>query len=311
MPNYVTNILNFEGDSEDIQKCLNSIKGIANKKYPEPHDYEVAIDFDKIIPQPESLNITSGTQTDRAVAILKNDVATFQNMLSWGWVKELNLTNVESVKNYLISIISEEAMEDGRKAIKNLEDYGYQDWYGWRTANWGTKWNACDIEKITPTSIKFDTAWSSPFPVMLKLSEMFPTLTLQVFYADEDIGSNCGSYTLNAGALISEYNPEGYEAMKFAYKTKGYDENVAIEYFGWIPLEELPKLKEDLVNHMNENSVELQKNIVDELIGKIQIFDNSKLDSETRVKFLIDTFVENELYEAAQFVKEKENIQVN
>jgi len=47
--------------------------------------------------------------------------------------------------------------------------------------------------------LEFETAWSTPEPVIIELSDMYPDITFIVEYADEDIGSNCGRYTLKGG----------------------------------------------------------------------------------------------------------------
>lgn len=69
--------------------------------------------------------------------------------------------------------------------------YGFDNWYDWRWENWGTKWDACDVEDESESddelAIKFDTAWSFPTPVVVKLSQMFPTLTF-TYDAEEESG---------------------------------------------------------------------------------------------------------------------------
>ena len=61
MPNHITNILKFEGDSEQVHAMLDKIKsdelGFGS------------IDFNKIIPMPESLNIEAGSRTDEALYV--------------------------------------------------------------------------------------------------------------------------------------------------------------------------------------------------------------------------------------------------
>ena len=51
---------------------------------------------------------------------------------------------------------------------KNIEQFGYASWYEWAHDNWGTKWDACEVDVLeqTDNSIKltFDTAWSPPIP---------------------------------------------------------------------------------------------------------------------------------------------------
>lgn len=48
----------------------------------------------------------------------------------------------------------------------NKAKYGYRHWYEWRLANWGTKWEACEVQFIDENEeyvqIRFDTAWSPP-----------------------------------------------------------------------------------------------------------------------------------------------------
>ena len=58
MPNHITNILKFKGDSEQVHALHDKIKS-------DELGYG-SIDFNKIIPLPESLNIEAGSRTDEA-----------------------------------------------------------------------------------------------------------------------------------------------------------------------------------------------------------------------------------------------------
>lgn len=300
MPNHITNILTLKGSKEDIEKCFESIKGINDGE-------KMLIDFNKIIPQPDSLNITSGSSVENAIAIIKNDQSYFQNMLDYPWVINAGITSIEVLIEKIKSNLTEKDFKEGQISIENEQKYGYRNWYDWSIANWGTKWNSYDNIYLTPESIQFDTAWSTPFPVMCELSKKFPNLIVEVFYADEDIGSNCGSYTLKEGNLVSEYCPEGYEAMKFAYKVKGMDEGGNVEIISnsitWVRLDELKKMEDDIVEVLlNNESVDEQKNIIDEWLNCIKDYGN---DKEERIKFLTDIVVNNEFYEVAQHLTEK------
>jgi len=89
-----------------------------------------------------------------------------------------------------------------------------KDWYNWNIANWGTKWDAyevskwiCDWEKKSMT-ISFQTAWSTPFPVLQKLSSLMPNVGICCEFADEDMGYNLGSYSIINGEVVEETNPE-------------------------------------------------------------------------------------------------------
>jgi len=51
---------------------------------------------------------------------------------------------------------------------ENIKTYGYKDWYDWRIANWGTKWDldtavedyTVDGERVV--TVYFDSAWTPP-----------------------------------------------------------------------------------------------------------------------------------------------------
>jgi hypothetical protein len=67
--------------------------------------------------------------------------------------------------------------------------YGFSDWYDWRSRNWGTKWNAKDVELNLDTPqqihIRFSTAWSPPMPVITKIAEMFPFTYITLDWEEE------------------------------------------------------------------------------------------------------------------------------
>jgi len=63
------------------------------------------------------------------------------------------------------------------------------NWYRWNVDNWGTKWDACNVEKIyhgvTSLEYTFDTAWSPPLPVLQAMVEQFPDLTFEMRSVEE------------------------------------------------------------------------------------------------------------------------------
>ena len=89
-----------------------------------------------------------------------------------------------------------------------LAKYGAESWYDWAIANWGTKWNAYDIE-WSGNQVQFYTAWEFPYPVISRLAELFPTLTISFLYADEDTGYNTGRGYFEKGEYIDGETPEG------------------------------------------------------------------------------------------------------
>ena len=58
----------------------------------------------------------------------------------------------------------EDELEAKKKAMK--EKYGYESWYDWNIAHWGTKWDLCEpqITRIDDHTVEIacDTAWSPP-----------------------------------------------------------------------------------------------------------------------------------------------------
>lgn len=113
----------------------------------------------------------------------------------------------------------------GRVGAEEREKYGDKNWYDWSIINWGTKWNACHSD-FTNRTLWFDTAWSFAFPVMMKLSKMFPDMTIVCRYADEDIGSNCGICEFCGGDLVSDEQYDGTdEGVEFARNLWGIEDD--------------------------------------------------------------------------------------
>ena len=113
----------------------------------------------------------------------------------------------------------------GRRAFQNKLKYGASTWYDWCVNNWGTKWNSYGYSEDRDVhSAVFDTAWSAPKPVMLKLSEMIPDVRITHQWADEDLGYNCGSAEYYNGELVYEnFFENTKEAFEHALDVWNYD----------------------------------------------------------------------------------------
>ena len=89
------------------------------------------------------------------------------------------------------------------------ELYGKNNWLDWSLANWGSKWNSMPTEdpdeEYEPGTLRFLTANNPPHPVLQKLSEMYPDITMEHQWADDNIGMGCGQRTYQAGKIIDEY----------------------------------------------------------------------------------------------------------
>lgn len=212
MPNHVTNIIQLQGEDEKIAKLLEKIKndklGIGS------------IDFNKLIPMPESLNIEAGSRTDRGFKAYRDFMGEYISTC------DLNYLNVEKIPTeaeqaYLKSHkdIRRDEWELGRQAYVNMVKYKAPTWHEWCTRHWETKWNAYGMEgaEIDKNTIFFQTAWNPPHIILRKMTEMFPDVTIDHKWADEDIGHNCGEHVYECGERISEYYPQTEkEALEFA-----------------------------------------------------------------------------------------------
>ena len=104
----------------------------------------------------------------------------------------------------------------GEKERKECAEKGIPNWYDWQSEHWGTKWNACDCEEViltpfehtsyTKAIYRFDTAWSTPEPVIRRIIEDWPELEIDGGYIDEGY-EGCGSFS-----AFQEYCQEGRAA---------------------------------------------------------------------------------------------------
>lgn len=223
MPNHVENIITLKGDEQRIREMLEAIQndelGLGT------------VDFNKIIPMPESLNIESGSRTDRGLKAYSDFIDVY--VFSRNAEEALNaLQNIprESEDAFLRkrSDVKADEWELGKTARNNVQNYGASTWYEWCTNNWGTKWNAYGYDEGTDYSasgnLHFQTAWSAPHPVIKKLAQMYPDIIFEHEWADEDIGVNCGRKCYSNGECTEEYYPESeIEATEFAFRVWDYD----------------------------------------------------------------------------------------
>jgi len=210
MPNYVKNIVSVSN---------KTMRDIEKKYFTKGEDGVFAFDFDKLIPMPKSLHLTEGSITNDAIAYAlskmniteKNKLmAKFSLMYEsyygnyWNkitrytekyTINDLEELNKKFEPNSECKLLGIRTLEElGNTYISNIENYGCCTWYDWSIENWGTKWDACRFEHDDTTMI-FETAWSCPEPILKELSRRYPDYEIEIKYADEDIGSNCGRFS--------------------------------------------------------------------------------------------------------------------
>jgi hypothetical protein len=227
MPNWCANDLTISGKTTDINAMVELFDVDANGV--------IIFSFEKIYPTPDELKNddlwSSDTSADTiAKQYKRNDPLTDidkvsllgrECVLSEGvkeflddsryidWVNSYVLLKEEDDEDKIMSFA-----QDFVKMVNRLEAYGFTGWYGWRVANWGTKWDvAPDDASINIVEYKgnrnkskfsstFDTAWAPPLGVLHKLSERFPELEIKVAFFE---GGCCfkGTAKFKGGELIS------------------------------------------------------------------------------------------------------------
>lgn len=261
MPNHIKNIITLKGDEQKIREMLEEIQydelGLGT------------VDFNKIIPMPESLNVESGSRTDKGIEMVKTYL---ENMPEEQRDKEGTYDEFfEDLRSHSAEISDEEEKKIwniGVTAVENLHKYGAPTWYEWCTNNWGTKWNAYGYDEGTDYSasgnLHFQTAWSAPHPVIKKLAQMYPDIIFEHEWADEDIGVNCGRKCYSNGECTEEYCPESEkDGIEFACRIWNYD-----------PAELDLMLNKSETAYIN---IENEKYDLIELLGKPALFSNGRL----------------------------------
>jgi len=284
MPNHVTNILKISGDDELVKRIRDEISDV------DEDGHTRFIDFNRIIPMPESLRITSGSYTDQGIAILRyraGDPKDILDMLTWTWVRNEGITDPDVLVERLLKNAN---LEEAQIALDNLEKYGHKDWYSWAIDFWDTKWNAYSQEDLGEDGISFQTAWSNPLVVMSALSLKYPDAEFNVRYADEDLGQNVGEYTLRGGNIVYEDFPEGgsEEALVMAIDIIGYEDIISDQCFDIDPDYSVDDLEDYDKKWIR---IAYRKGILDN-------YPKCVLD------YLIELALEDENYEFAQKVKE-------
>lgn len=244
MPNHITNILTFTGSELDVKKVREAIEGVNIES-----GELISLDFNKIIPMPNSLKISSSSTTDFGLAVIKSrekgDHSDIFKIMSYPWAKAEGLDTPEKMCQHLIDEDKANLVE-GLLAYTNLKEHGCKDWYGWAVKNWGTKWNAYSISSLDESTIKFNTAWKSPLNVIATLSQQFPNVEIKIEYADEDFGYNCGIVVFKGGEPITTSQPEGgsIEAHLIAISIDGMEADEFLERLGGTDDEEVIEIAE-------------------------------------------------------------------
>lgn len=220
MPNHITNELTAP------KHVIDSLKSEVSE-----------LDFNTVVPMPEimqsepHMGITQWAQIAMGIINLKtlqqftpDPVAAFERGDYGAAAKRLEQSNaIRAMTEGPFPINwDEKDFEMLIQSMRVLKEYGQASWYEWSITNWGTKWNAYEVQRISDTIIKFETAWSMPAKWLEKLAGKFPNETISIRWADEDFGNNVGAMSITdekfTGGPIESGSVEAHKiAMDLIY----------------------------------------------------------------------------------------------
>ncbi len=190
-----------------------------------------SIDFNKIIPMPEELKIVDGSDMIKGYNWYKDFVDVYTLM---GTRKDVDLLNIPQKSEEVFLNARKDIPRDvfllGKRTFNNEIKFGVKTSFDWCLKHWGTSKNAFDYEKSDVESLKrtglirFQTAGTTPSPILIKLSQMYPNIEIEHQWASEKVGESCGSTTYKSGKIIEEYEPNSnVESVEFAVYVMGYE----------------------------------------------------------------------------------------
>lgn len=241
MPNHIKNKVYLSGDQSRIQTLLESVRY---------DDGAIgSLDCNKIIPMPDSLNLTAGTiewdaisaylsainprnpefpynnkvseeSFDAITAVLceKSMLRHLYDKLTWDAVVDQVSTRYQSLQ-----MSPGEFVDLGGKYVSNLLKYGATSWYDWCCREWLSKWGAYDADPYVNNTMCFKSANASIAPVITKLAEMYPDIDIEYKWSDEDFGRNVGVMKFSGGKMVLNHTPSDYSEEAYAIVRECWD----------------------------------------------------------------------------------------
>lgn len=197
MPNWCQNTVYLFGDAGTARE-LRQLMTTPTSKF----------DFNQLLPMPENLYRSDSSPLTRIAWELKyGDWTTITQRYGPSDFdsREEALAAARSSGNWEIVDLQSRALKQSTfdeladAAQECILKYGALDWHDWALETWGTKWAAFRSGWMSPLRAMkreaeqvayFDTAWDPPYPVLVALSERFPSLTLRVEFCQEDVSAH-------------------------------------------------------------------------------------------------------------------------
>lgn len=251
MPNHVINIVAFKGPEDRIEDLIKNVAYDDHKEGVNTLDFNKVIPMPRLIKEsesgsntanyinayltyvnPECNELDDAIPDQKPVKVTAATVREYCKLFKTGYRMALDTDEIpgKMTKKQLDQLIERAyvpkgkpamtaatAITNGVKTLTAIKLYdGCCDWYEWSCKNWGTKWNSYEPFAGDKHQIIFETAWCTPIPVILALSKKYPDLKITTYYADEDIGNNCGYYVAHKGKCIEDWYPDEGKADGYA-----------------------------------------------------------------------------------------------
>jgi len=97
----------------------------------------------------------------------------------------------EGVLSFNALVPMPEGISMAESVDEGCDGRNLENWYGWRLANWGTKWDLSDEDLELSggpfqQTYTFMTAWNPPLAWLRTVAPMFPGLRFTLHYSKED-----------------------------------------------------------------------------------------------------------------------------
>lgn len=101
------------------------------------------------------------------------------------------LTDLYPCPEELMNVVAD-FKNESPEHLANKAKYGFANWYDWRLANWGTKWDATEVcfidEDEDYVQIRFDSAWCPPTEFFEWYAQQHPDVVFLNQYDEEGCG---------------------------------------------------------------------------------------------------------------------------
>jgi hypothetical protein len=183
MPNWMSNTMTVTGQAEELDRFIVAAK-----------DNDNPLSFQKLYPCPEELlNQSADSIHDIGYEVFFEPGDAWMRIAKYPWVLKEELTvymgRDQFKKEFKKKFADRGYYEAGAETNKMIRKYGYRNWYDWKNAKWGVKWDACEVKHrvSSPECARYDydTPWCPPSTLFETVSKEYPGLTFHFECNDE------------------------------------------------------------------------------------------------------------------------------